>query len=135
MIRRDIEVRNGFDTFPDPDEGAIECKDENLTRQYEAAHTDINVLMAQYERTGTLPVVQAQALYEDVSGLDYRTMLEQKMQADELFGSLPAKVRNRFENDPVQFLAYFAEPGHEQELVDLGLRVAPAPPAPAPPTP
>lgn len=131
MERRYVVLRNGVTTFPDPDEGAIGDFGPSLTRQSEALHTDINVIMAQYERSGTLPVMQMQAMYEDVSEVgDFRSAVERVNEGYELFNSLSAKVRSRFNNDAAEFLAFFGQPGNEKELVELGLREAPAPPAP-----
>ncbi|RYF32309.1 MAG: hypothetical protein EOO38_31115, partial [Cytophagaceae bacterium] len=53
------------------------------------------------------------------------------------FDALPAKIRDRFNNDPSRFLAFCENPENEAELVQLGLRDAKPeePPAPAPAVP
>lgn len=144
MRSRPVELRDGVNTFPDPDEGACDfmvanedgvmVPQESLTRQSEAVHTDINVLMAQYERSGTLPVMEMEALYEDVSSVgDYRSMMDAVNAAQEAFMSQPAKVRNRFENDPGKFLAFVDDPANAEELYVMGLRVKPDPVVDPPP--
>lgn len=121
-------ARNGVDVWPSPEESDSPDFGPSLTRQSDALGTDINIIMAQYERTGTLPVNVAEQLFDDVSEcFDFRDSLERVRDADTLFMSLPARVRARFDNDAVRFLEYFQEPGHDQELVDLGLREAPPP--------
>lgn len=131
METRQVEgLRDGVTKFPDPDEGAISDFGPSLTRQSEAAHTDINVIMAQYARNGTLPVNVLQGRFEDVSAMvDYREALETVRQADEAFMELDAKVRSRFDNDPATFLEFFNTPGNEAELRDMGLMERPAVPA------
>lgn len=119
---RPIVLRNGVDTFPDVDEGAMGEFDRSLTRQSEAAHTDINLIMAQYERTGTLPMGALQGMYEDVSEVgDFRTMLEAVREGEEAFASLTATQRAAFDNDPAKLLDAFGDPNARGKLEELGL--------------
>lgn len=107
------------------------------TKQEFAAESDINVLLATYERTGQLPAYREIApTYADVSNLpDYQEALNFVADANRHFSALPAKIRERFHNDPGQLLAFLGDENNQAEAIDLGLLKKiepPAEPAPAP---
>lgn len=52
---------------------------------------------------------------------DYQTSMNQIIQAQDMFMSLPSKLRARFENDPSQFLAFVSNPDNRDEMKSLGL--------------
>lgn len=94
----------------------------SLTRQSEAGATDINKIMAKYEKTGVLPHTNRQQFFADVSTMgDYRTALDNIRTADEAFMELPAQLRARFENDAAIFLDFCSDPTNREEMVNLGL--------------
>src|SRR5260370_11458208 len=96
--------------------------EESLTRQSEVADADINTIMSRYERSGLLPGMQREGLFMDVSGIgDYRDALERVMHAQEVFAALPAKVRERFKNDPAALVDFAVDPKNEEEMFALGL--------------
>ncbi len=95
---------------------------KSLTKQSEAKATNINTIVAQYDKTGLLPQVGRAALFADVSDApDYRTALDLIRQADELFMGIPARVRSRFDNDPAVFLDWTSQPGNRDEMIEMGL--------------
>jgi len=89
--------------------------------------TDINRIMAKYERTGILTHVNRYAgEYGDFSGVpDYKSGVERVLAAEEMFMSLPAKIRDRFGNDPGNFIDFATDRGNIDEMRKMGL----APPA------
>jgi len=97
------------------------------------AETDINRIMAKYQKTGLLTHVNTYAgEYGDFSGVpDYKTGLERVQAAEEMFMSLPAKIRDRFNNDPAKFIDFATNPDNVGDMRDMGL----APPLPAAPEP
>lgn len=98
------------------------CTGKSLTRQSEAKDCDVNVIMARYEKTGVIPVQSREAFYADVSEMgDYRTAVHQVKMAEEYFGSLPARVRSEFDNDPAAFLDFVSDPENRGKMVELGL--------------
>ncbi len=111
------------------------------TRQSEAAATNINTILKQYDRTGLLPQDGRDALFLDVSDMpDYRTSLDLIERADKMFMQLPAELRSRFDNEPAIFLDWTSDPANRDEMVELGLLekpvvAPPAPPVDPPPTP
>ncbi len=108
------------------------------TRQSEAKATNINTIVAQYDKTGLLPQSGREALYADVADApDYRTALDLIRQADELFMGIPAGVRARFGNDPAVFLDWTSDSANRDEMMSMGLiekpSEEPAEPAPVEP--
>lgn len=101
---------------------------------------DINAIVGQYRRSGTLPAVQLQnPLFGDFTfSNDLMDQREAMEKAEDRFAELPAAVRTAAENDYVKFLAMFEDPTQLEFLKEQGLVVVdpalPTPdPAPAPP--
>lgn len=107
--------------------------EDSQVQQHLSAETDINNIMAKYRKTGVLSHVTNMAHeYGDFSEVpDYKTAMEQIMAADHLFMQLPAAVRDRFGNDPANFITFATDAENLEELRKLGL----APAAPLPPEP
>lgn len=102
----------------------------SLTQQNMAQETDVNAIMAKYEKHGILTHVARYAgQYGDFSGVpDYKTGLELVMAADEMFSSLPARIRERFGNDPAKFIEFATDSKNQEELIKMGLAPRPAEP-------
>lgn len=83
---------------------------------------DINVIMRRYVSSGQLPPGVGVGSYGDFSGpsdlLEARVLLQR---AEAQFASLPARVRERFKNDPGAFLAFVQDKANEEEARELGL--------------
>lgn len=108
------------------------------TKQEFKAECDINNILAQYRQTGMVRHISGQAAqgrYEHLpEPVDFQEALHQVEAARASFMSLPANVRDRFHNEPVEFLAFIADQANREEAVKLGLVVPPAPvPAPVVP--
>lgn len=98
-------------------------------RQSEAADCDINRIVAQFYRTGLLPEGFTTGVFADVSEIsDYRSALERMQLAQEEFMKLPPQLRARFDNDPLSFVEFAANPANEAEMVAMGLLEARKPP-------
>lgn len=98
-------------------------EDEGRTIQSESNETDINKIMGKYRHTGIMEHVNLKTpVYADFSNAtDYRAALHALNQADEIFDSLPARVRARVDNDPAKLIAFVEDPENADELVELGL--------------
>lgn len=94
-----------------------------FTKQEFKDECDINILMARYQATGEMPVINQRApQYLDVSeGFDFTAMQHQVLEAQALFSELPSTLRERFANDPAQFIEYCADPDNHPEMIKLGL--------------
>lgn len=107
------------------------CADDGLTRQEFKDECDINVLLAQYERTGVLPANDrlGQGQYLDLTDVpDLQKAFQIIGQAEAAFMTLPASVRKEFDNDAMKFVAFAEDPGNIEKMRDWGL--APRPPEP-----
>lgn len=85
--------------------------------------TDVNALVAQYRKNGTLPTVYVGTpLYGDFTGpTDLQEQMERVYAAEDRFNQLPAAVRKASDNDPVKFLALLETPDGVATLKAAGL--------------
>lgn len=119
-----------------------------MTKQAHKDECDINNILKQYKLTGIVRHISAKAAqgtYQDLPDpVDFQDALNMVMEAERAFDSLPAVIRNRFHNDPAEFLAFTSDPANADELVELGLAqpragapdsepTPPPSPSPAPP--
>lgn len=108
------------------------------TKQSFKDECDINVIMRRYEKSGVLPQGVGVGSYADFSDVgtfhDAQNVL---VKAQAQFDALPARVRNRFRNDPGEFLRFVSDKSNLDEARKLGLlkqeEVTVAPVTPAPP--
>jgi len=138
-------VYNEFNRPPDP--GIDFSKDEKITKDSFKDECDINNIIKRFLRGETIPAF-VPGVFADVSHYgDYREMRQQMREADEYFETLPAEIRERFNNSTAELLDAVADPNRKEELQQLGLfppelpsdapgATPPPPPtaSPAPPT-
>lgn len=99
----------------------------SLTRQSMSAECDINNIMKKYERTG---ILDHQNRYEGGYGdftsapENYHEAMNQIIEAQDMFLSLPAQIRKKFANDPGNYLEFATDPANAEEMIKLGLAVA-----------
>lgn len=107
-----------------------------MTQQHFKDDCDVNVIVNRFLKTGQFPPVDPKAMYGDFLDApeSYRDALDQVIAAEEQFMELPAKVRERFQNDPAELLDFLADPKNKEEAINLGL-LEKAPPAPSPAVP
>lgn len=112
-----------------------ETPGKKIVQQHLKDRTDINKIMAKYQKTGLIEWTRkdpGNANYGDFSEVtDYQTALQQVMEAQEAFMTLPASTRKRFGNDPGQFLEFMSDDKNKEEAIKLGL-IEPPKPAPEP---
>ena len=77
---------------------------KSRTEQAHKSETDINRIMAKYEKTGLINHVNNyQGDYGDFTNApDYQTALNSVLAANEMFATLPSKLRKQFGNDPTR---------------------------------
>lgn len=104
----------------------------SMTKQEFRDDCDINLLMARYEKTGVIDHINRSVpQYGDFASVpEYHEAIEIVRRAESDFASLPATVRDRFENDPAQYLAFVNDPENLEESYELGLRERPKDPEP-----
>jgi len=104
---------------------------KSRTQQSFKDECNINNIMAKYERSGIIDhVSQYQGQYGNFIGYpDYQEAMTAISQANQMFATLPASIRDRFRNDPEAFLNFAQDPDNIDELRELGLAPPAAPPA------
>lgn len=114
--------------------------DRSLTNQADMDAADINKIMARYEKTGVLidpDGFTRQPTYGDFTEVkNYHEMMIGIKNVERAFSQLPAKLKNRFENDPQQLITFLDDEKNYEEAIALGLIEKPEIPAePVPPVP
>jgi len=86
---------------------------------------DINTLVAQYQKHGTLPAVtRLNPLYGDfTASTEIHEIREAVHRAEDRFDALPADVRTLANNDWVSFLEMFGTDEGQKQLEDAGLQI------------
>lgn len=104
--------------------------------QADAKGADINRIVAQHKKSGTLPNVQLKnPLYGDFTfGDDLQEQRNAIYEAEDRFQQLPADVRAAADNDMVRFMQMFNDPAERASLEAAGLTITPTtPPNNSPP--
>lgn len=105
----------------------------SMTKQEFVRECDINNVIKQYKTHGMLNHVNAKAAqgaYTDLpDSVDFQESLHTIMVAENAFMTLPAKIRDRFGQDPAEFLAFLGNPENADEARKLGILKPEEPPA------
>lgn len=121
-----------YDVDAVSNETGLKCEDPSLAQQHSAEECDINYIVERFGVTGQLPENnRPMPTYGDFTGVsDYRQALDAVTQAQEAFMSLPANVRERFDNDPALFVDFCSstDPADRSEAIELGLIAPPVKP-------
>lgn len=116
-----IEIRTAYDVVPCY---GLACPEPTLTIQSEKDNCDINQIIKRSEKSGILPVRSdyANAMFGDFTDIpDYQTALNAVNAANETFMSLPAEIREQFQNDPAKFVDYATNEANIDQLREWGL--------------
>lgn len=150
MAAHDFIKANGLG----PKDTATYNDEPSMTRQEFAEECDINTIMAKYDSYLSDPMRSIrEPMYLDLTAMPSTLMesMEILNRARDAFYALPAVVRREFDNDPVLFADFAADPENVGQMREWGLAapekapdapmkvevVNPAPPPPdeAPPEP
>jgi len=109
---------------------------ESAAQQNFKNDADINTIVSRYRKTGILgnPNATRRPQFGDYTSIDFLEMRNQIASMDQMFASLPARLRSRFQNDPYQLIRWMEDSNNKEEAEKLGLlpkRPETAPPAPA----
>lgn len=121
-----LRTAYNYDMNEAGDESGLECKDPTLTQQHFKDEVDINTIVERFGLTGEMPQLQQLPSYGDYSGIfDYQTAMNAVRAADESFMNLPAKIRNRFDNNPQKFVDFCEDDDNKEEAYKLGIALRP----------
>jgi phage internal scaffolding protein len=131
-VKEFVRTPHNYDVDEASNESGLSCPEPTLAQQHSAEECDINYIVERFGVTGQLPPHNGpMPTYGDFTGVtDYRDALEAVMKADEAFMSLPAQVRERFDNDPALFVDFCSsnDPADRSLAIELGLIPPPAKP-------
>lgn len=97
--------------------------EDSKAQQHMADECDINKIMEKYEKTGLVTHVNRfQGDYSDYLDTpeDLHDAMNRVIEAENMFMTLPAKVRARYDNDPAKFLD-FVDKADDKALNEAGL--------------
>jgi len=119
--REDVRAFTAI-TFPVDDNGKV----ITMTEQGHLAECDVNNIIKKYDATGLINHINHfEAIYGDVSSLEFREALDLQMKVGNQFMNLPSDIRTKFDNEPAKLLAFLENPANRDEAVALGLRKGP----------
>lgn len=96
--------------------------DQDRTQQEFVDECDINNIMARYMKTGVIDFVnQHEPQYGDATGWEFQEAQNVVVSAKNMFSDLPAKIRERFGNDPAKFLDFINDDENRVEAAKMGL--------------
>ena len=107
-------------------ETGISCEDESLTDQSQRDDADINVIVARFGITGELPPDLRMPQSGDFSDApDFHAAMNMVRSAQEEFMKVPAKLRERFSNNPQCLMDFLADDSNRDEAMRLSLVQSP----------
>lgn len=103
-------------------DAGLKCQEKSLTQQHLADECNINKLVERFVVTGELPQLNMPPLQGDFTEAPtYQEALNLMIEANKSFMALPAKVRNKFENDPGEFVEFCSNEANRDEIRAMGL--------------
>lgn len=99
---------------------------KSLTEQQHRSECTPQAILERHRRTGVMTVMKKSPTYNTFtpSG-DYLDACNVVIAAQSQFDSLPAAVRDRFGNNPEEFLAFCNDENNADEMIKMGLKDAP----------
>jgi len=95
------------------------------TQKHFAKAMNINVIMAKYDKTGTIDptlIRNGVPCYGDFTKLkDLQTALEVVNTASEAWERLPGETKIKFKQDPLELISFVDDPKNKDEAIKLGL--------------
>lgn len=101
---------------------ALSFDNPTLTEQHHRESCDVNYIIDVFQRTGKISPGNS-CFYEDVSDRpsDLLECMNVVKRSQEIFSSIPSKIRARFDNDPVKLLDWISDPSNRKEAGEIGL--------------
>lgn len=116
-----MEIRKNLVHVPSV---GFDCVSPSRTQQQFKEECDVNNILRNYVNTGVLTYMSAVAPeFGDFSQMpeDYGEALALIAKSEEQFGMLPADVRERFDNKPVNLVNFLQDEKNREEAIKLGL--------------
>lgn len=119
----DYSTPVGYEITSDPAQNLINMLESSVTEQSHADSCDVNLIVSQFAATGFLPQRgDGTLIYGDLTDLPtFQEAQNIVVAANEAFANLPAKIRDRFNNDPARLMEFIDDKENFDEAVKLGL--------------
>ena len=92
------------------------------TEQSHKDRVDVNNIIKKYARTGVIDHMHfVDPSFQDCTSIDFKTAMDRVLKVQEAFEKIPSNIRNRFDNDPSKFMAFYENPENKEEAKKLGL--------------
>lgn len=118
----DFRTPYNYDGLEWSNQFGLACPEKTLAQQQFRDECNINILYARYLETGEMPQVLEGLTYGNFEGIfDFQTAQNAVRTAEGLFLQLPARLKNRFDNDPQKLLQFLADETNREEAEFLGL--------------
>lgn len=121
-MKKAIFLRDSYNYDSDKasNDAGVVFKEPSLVEVHHAPALNINTIVARYMAGHPIPLRSDIPLSEDFVGVtDYHTSLNLIKRAEGAFNAFPAHVREKFQNDPGQFLDFVSDPENEDETRKL----------------
>lgn len=100
----------------------LSCPEPGKAVQSQRDESDINTIVRRFGIDGKMPVNVRMPEYGDFSGIgSYHEAQNALKMAETSFMALPAKIRNRFNNDPAELIEFCNNPANLDEARTFGL--------------
>lgn len=117
-----IRSQYNYDVKQASENSQIKITQKSKTQQNQKEEADINNIVKRFGLTGQLPTNVRVPQYGDFTSVtNYHDALNLVIDAEQAFAKMPADIRNRFQNDPGQFLDFFTDEKNREEGEKLGL--------------
>lgn len=93
---------------------------ESMTKQSFKDECDISKIVAR-SKAGIPAIITKNGSYLDNQDLDYQEHVNQIMETEENFMSLPSHIRKQFNNDPAEIITFLENPKNIQKAQEIGL--------------
>lgn len=114
-------LRN-YDTNHVSDDTALRCTEPTLTQQNFKEQCDINRIVKQYAQTGVVNGNTNMPLPDEFIGItDYHTAMNLIKRSESAFMALEPHIRERFANNPANFVDFVTNSDNIDELRSMGL--------------
>jgi len=124
-----------YDVFNNPPAVGYKKARPTGVQQHFKEQCNINDIMARFKKTGVLPVVQTLPIYGDFTTVEsFQSAVDRIKTAENIFKSLPARIRDRFNNNPGDLIAFIQDEKNREEAIELGFIAPPEKPAEVPKT-
>lgn len=120
-----VEIRSRFDGHERP--AGFRSENPTMTKQEFKTECDINVIMDRYQVMGTplidpMTMRSGEPMFGDFSEIPNLQDAQNKLiEAENMFMQLPSKIRQKFDNNPIEFVNYCQKQENVGEMRELGI--------------